>query len=127
MAPSKGVRSPEVDEYIAGAPAAARGKLETIRKAIWAVAPDSTEVISYRIPGFSYRGYRYKGMFVWYALQSGHLGIYLRPPTIRNHRAELRGYTTTKSAVHLPLDDPVPVKLLQKLVRASLGIMMERG
>jgi uncharacterized protein YdhG (YjbR/CyaY superfamily) len=120
-------RAPEVDEYIAAAPAGARRKLETLRRAIRTVAPDATEGISYRMPGYSYPGYRYKGMFVWYALQKGHLGLYLRPPTIAKHRKELAGYTTTKSAVHLPLDEPVAVKLVQRLVRSSRRIMRERG
>jgi uncharacterized protein YdhG (YjbR/CyaY superfamily) len=127
MAVSKGRRSPEVDVYNAAAAAAVRGKLESIRQAIRSVAPDSTEVISYRMPGFCYPGYSYKGMFAWYGVQSGHIGLYLRPPTIWNHRKELAGYTTTKSAVRLSLKDPVPVRLVQKLARSSLRIMKERG
>jgi uncharacterized protein YdhG (YjbR/CyaY superfamily) len=127
MAVSKGRPSPEVDDYNAAAAAAVRGKLETIRKAIRSVAPDSTEVISYHMPGFCYPGYSHQGMFAWYGVQSGHIGLYLRPPTIWNHRKELAGYETTKSAVHISLKDPVPVKLVQKLARASLRIMKERG
>jgi len=60
---------------------------------------------------------------VWFALQSGHIGLYLRPPTVENHRRELAKYGTTKSAVHLPLKAEIPVPLVQKLVQASLRIM----
>jgi len=102
-----------------------RSKLETLRRTIRAIAPDATEVISYQTPGYSYPGYRYKGMFVWFAAQSGHIGLYLRPPTIGDHRRELAKYGTTKSAVHLPLDHEIPTRLVQKLVRASLRIMKE--
>jgi uncharacterized protein YdhG (YjbR/CyaY superfamily) len=117
--------SPEVDAYIARAPPETRARLERVRAAIRAVAPDATELVSYRMPGYSYPGYRYKGMFAWFGLQSRHIGLYVRPPTIENHRRELATYGRTKSAVHLPLDAEVPVTLVQTLVRASLRIMKD--
>jgi uncharacterized protein YdhG (YjbR/CyaY superfamily) len=122
-----GRKSAEVDAYIAQAPKDVRRRLETLRATIRKAAPDATEVISYRIPGYFYPGYCYKGMFVWFAAQSGHIGLYLRPPTIENHRRELAKYGTTKSAVHLPLDGEIPTRLVQKVVRASLRIMKAEG
>ena len=115
-----------VDAYIARAPATARAKLVQVRKAIHAVVPDATEVISYQIPGYGYPGYSHKGMFAWFGLQRHHIGLYLRPPTIENHRAELADFRTTKSAVHLSLDREIPTRLVQKLVRASARTMKER-
>ena len=117
--------APDVDTYIARAPAGVRKKLETLRRTIRSVVPDATELISYQMPGYSYPGYRFKGMFVWFGLQSGHIGLYVRPPTIENHRRELAKYDTTKSAVHFPFDGELPTRLVQKLVRASLRIMKE--
>lgn len=117
----------EVDAYIARCPAKVRGKLVRVRNAIRAAAPDATEVISYQIPGYSYPGHEYQGMFAWFGLQSNHIGPYVRPPTIENHRRELAGYKTTKSAVHLPLDREIPIRLIQTLVRASVRVMKERG
>ena len=64
--------------------------------------------------------YDYKGRLAWFGLQSKHIGLYLRPPVIEEHRRELAGYETTKSAVHLPLDAEIPVALVQKLVRARM-------
>jgi len=119
--------SPEVDAYIARAPAELRGRLGQVRRAIRAVVPDATELVSYRMPGYSYPGYSYKGMFAWFGLQSNHIGLYVRPPTIENHESELASYTTTKSAVHLPFDRSIPTALIQRLVRASVRIMKERG
>ncbi len=111
---------------MAEAPREHRAKLAEIRAVIQAAVPDATERFSYRMPGYAYDGYRYKGMFAWFGLQSGHLGLYLRPPTLERHRRELELYTKTKSAVHLPLDRAIPVRLVQKLVRASVRIMKER-
>ncbi len=53
-------------------------------------------------------------------MQSNHIGLYLRPPIIEENKAELAGYTTTKSAVHLPLDRETPVPLIKKLVKVAL-------
>ncbi|MGA7476186.1 MAG: DUF1801 domain-containing protein [Thermoplasmata archaeon] len=116
-----------MDSYIARCPAKVRGKLVRVRNAIRAAAPDATEVISYQIPGYAYPGHEHNGMFAGVGLQSNHIGLYVRPPTIENHRRELAGYKTTKSAVHLPLDREIPTRLIQMLVRASVRVMKERG
>jgi uncharacterized protein YdhG (YjbR/CyaY superfamily) len=39
---------------------------------------------------------------------------------IEEHRKELADYKTTKSAVHLPLDEEIPVTLIKKLVKARM-------
>jgi uncharacterized protein YdhG (YjbR/CyaY superfamily) len=115
--------SGEVDAYIGKCPKNVQGKLREIRTAIREVVPDATELISYQMPGYSYPGFKYKGMFAWFGLQSNHIGLYLRPPTISNHKKELEGYTTTKSAVRIPLDKKIPTQLIKKLVKASERVM----
>jgi uncharacterized protein YdhG (YjbR/CyaY superfamily) len=112
---NKGSRA--VDAYIAAAPREARKKLETVRSAIRDVAPEAQESISYRIPYYSH-----KGRLVWFGLQKKHIGLYLRPPVIEEHKKELSGYVTTKSAVHFPLDEQIPVPLVRLLVRARMRI-----
>ena len=124
MAPIRAAASPEVDAYIDDAPTSVQGPLRAVRALIRATIPDAVEVISYRMPGFSYPGYPYKGMIVWFARQRQHIGLYLRPPTIADHQKELAGYETTKSAVHLPIGRPIPSALVRKLVRASARIVM---
>jgi len=127
MAKVVGAASPEVDDYIARCPADARNQLSKVRAAIRSTVPDATELISYKMPGYSYEGYEYGGIVAWFGLQSRHIGLYLRPPTIADHPKELKGYSTTKSAVHLPLERDVPIALVKKLVLASLRTMKARG
>ncbi len=116
--------SRDVDAYIASAPRNVQGKLREIRAAIRDVAPGATETTSYfQMPGYFYPGYDYNGMFVWFGLQKSHLSLLLRPPTIQIHARELAGYSTTKAAVHLPLDGKTPVPLIKRLVKTSLEIM----
>ncbi|HZW85116.1 MAG TPA: DUF1801 domain-containing protein [Nitrososphaerales archaeon] len=107
--------SKDVDSYIAAAPRSAQAKLKQVRAAIRQVAPDARESISYQMPYYSY-----KGRLAWFGLHSSHIGLYLRPPVIAEHKDDLKGYETTKSAVHLPLDKKIPVALVKKLVRARL-------
>ncbi len=104
-----------VDEYIAAAPREAQGKLKEVRAAIREAAPEARESISYRMPY-----YAYKGRLAWFGLHTSHIGLYLRPPVVEEHKSELAGYVTTKSAVHLPLDRKVPVALVKKLVKARV-------
>jgi len=66
--------------------------------------------------------YDYKGRLVYFGLFTNHIGLYIRPPVIGEHRRELEGYVTTKSAVHLPLDGQIPISLVKKLVRARMKI-----
>ena len=117
----------DVDAYIANCPREIRSKLREIRAAIRDVAPDATETTSYfQMPGYFYPGYDYNGMFAWFGLQRSYIQLLLRPPTIQTHAKELKGYVTTKAAVHLPLDKKVSVSLVKKLVRASLAIMQSK-
>ena len=107
--------SKEVDAYIANAPKEARARLKQLRATIKQVAPDAAEGISYRMPCYSHHG-----RLAWYASMKGYIGLYLRPPVIAEHARELAGYKTTKSAIHLPLDQKLPVALIKKLLQARM-------
>ena len=103
-----------VDEYIARAPKEVQSKLEELRALIKKVAPKATERISYGMPF-----YEYNGRLVYFASMNGYIGLYIPPPIIADHERELRTYTTTKSAVHLPIDK-LPAPLVRKLVKARM-------
>jgi len=77
---------------------------------------NAEEGISYRIPY-----YDYYGPLVWFAAFKNHVGIFLRPPVIEEHKHELKSYVTTKSALHFPMDKPLPEPLIRKLVKARIA------
>ena len=113
--------SSKVDAYIARCPKEARGDLAKIRAAIRAAAPGATERTDYfQMPGYSYPGFDYDGMFVWFSFKKPHLRLHVRPPVIQEHGKELAGYATTKAIVSFPMGKPVPITLVKKLVKASL-------
>ena len=109
------MKAKDVDAYIASAPKDVQIKLREIREAIKQVAPTARESISYDMPF-----YDYKGRLVWFAIMKTHIGLYLRPPVIDEHKLELASYKTTKSAIHFPLDEKLPIPLIKKLVKARM-------
>ena len=103
-----------VDEYLANTAEPARSTLQHMRKVIKSVVPkETTEVISYRIPMFNYRG-----MLVGYAAFAKHCSLF---PTgsgvIEKFAKELKGFKTSKGTIQFPSDEPLPDALVKKIVR----------
>ena len=117
-----------VDEYIAQCPKDVQSKLKKIRAAVQDAAPGSIETVSYfHIPGYSYEGYDYHGMFAWFSYKKPNVRLHVRPPVVQDHKKELAGYATTKAIVSFPADKEIPVALVKKLVKASLKAMKTKS
>lgn len=118
----------EVDQYIASCPKEAQDSLARIRAAIRAVAPGATERTDYfQMPGYSYPGFDYDGMFVWFSFRKSHARIHVRPPVLQEHKKETAGYPATKAIISFPIDKPIPVALVKKLVKTSLKAMKDKS
>jgi len=117
-----------VDAYIAACPKEAQAGLAQIRAAIQAAAPAATERTDYfHMPGYSYPGFDYDGMFAWFSFRKLHIRLHVRPPVLQEHAKKLAGYPTTKAIVSFPLSKPVPVALVKSLVKASVRVMKEKS
>ena len=101
-----------IDEYFAAVPAETRSKLQSLRKTIRQAAPEAEEVISYNMPAFKWRG-----ILVWHGAHTEHIGLYPRASAIAAFKDELAGYKTSKGAIQLPLDKPIPTVLIKKIVK----------
>lgn len=114
----KSKRIPQsVEEYIGGIPDRGRTALQEIRAAIRSVVPaGTTEVISYGIPGF-----KHNRVLVWYAAFSDHCSLFPTAEIIAAFRDEVKGFTTSKGTIHFPLNKPMPIALIKKLVRARVA------
>jgi uncharacterized protein YdhG (YjbR/CyaY superfamily) len=113
-----------VEDYIANCPNESQDKLRAVRKAVRDVAPGAVETLSYfQIPGYSYPGYDYNGMFAWFSFEKATIRLHVRPPVIQNHKRDLVGYKATKAIVSFPVNREIPTALVKKLVRASLAAM----
>jgi uncharacterized protein YdhG (YjbR/CyaY superfamily) len=113
-----GSAAAQVRAYIAAASPAGRRALRTLRATIRAAAPGAVEGFSYRIPCFRLEG----RPLVWYAAFAKHCSLYPITARIRKRYAgPLAGYATSTGTVRLPLDKPVPVVLVRKLVKARIA------
>ena len=100
-----------IDEYIAAQPAALRALLETMRATIRAAAPDAQEIISYQMPAFYLQG-----NLVYFGAGKNHIGFYPTPSAIQAFAQELSAYAGAKGSVRFPLDKPLPLELIGKIV-----------
>jgi uncharacterized protein YdhG (YjbR/CyaY superfamily) len=111
-----------VDEYIASFPAETQVKLRELRATIHAAAPVAEEKISYQMPTFFL-----KGNLVYYAAWKKHIGFYAIPSANEAFKDELTTYTVSKGAVQFPLDQPLPVDLITRMVRFRVAENLARA
>jgi uncharacterized protein YdhG (YjbR/CyaY superfamily) len=115
-----------VSEYITQCPQEVRGPLKDIRAAIREAAPDAIETVSYfDMPGYSYEGYGYNGMFAWFSFKAPFVRLHVRPQAIAKHEKELQKYAKTRAIVSFTLEKRIPKTLVKTLVRASLRDMKD--
>lgn len=115
---SKGKGTPKsFDEYFARVPEPARGAITRMRATIRSAVPaEATEVISYGIPAF-----KHNTVLVWYAAFSDHCSLFPTASVIEQFSDELKDYSTSKGTIHFPLDRPLPVALIEKIVKARVA------
>jgi uncharacterized protein YdhG (YjbR/CyaY superfamily) len=115
--PKKSANPKTVDEYLAGVPQPARSTLNKVRAAIRSVVPaETTEVLSYRIPAF-----KYKGMLMWYAAFSDHCSLFPTASVIEQFKEELKRFRTSKGTIHFPADKPLPAALVKKMAKMRVA------
>jgi uncharacterized protein YdhG (YjbR/CyaY superfamily) len=114
--------NPSVDDYISGFPGSTRELLNQIRDTIKNAAPEAEELISYRMPAF-----RFHGMLVWFAGYKNHIGFYPASTGIKAFDTELSGYKRAKGSVQFPLDKPLPLELIAKIVRFRVSENLEKS
>jgi uncharacterized protein YdhG (YjbR/CyaY superfamily) len=111
-----------IDEYIANSPKGVQKKLKELRATIKASAPDATEKISYQMPTFYL-----KGNLVHFAALKNHIGFYPTPSGVQAFIKETAKYASTKGAIQFPLDEPLPLKLVSKIVKFRVKENLRRA
>jgi uncharacterized protein YdhG (YjbR/CyaY superfamily) len=100
-----------IDEYIATFPVEVQKILQELRATIKVSAPDAEEKISYQMPTFFL-----KGNLVHFAAYKNHVGFYPTPSGIEKFHQELSKYEGAKGSVKFPINQPLPLSLIQKIV-----------
>lgn len=102
-----------IDQYIAGFPAETQEVLEQVRSAIRSAAPEAEEIISYAMPTFKFMGRN----LVHFAGYEKHIGLYPAPVAMEAFKKDLHAYKTGKGSVRFPLDKPMPLDLIARIVK----------
>jgi uncharacterized protein YdhG (YjbR/CyaY superfamily) len=101
-----------IDDYIAGFPPSVQRMLQEMRRVIRTAAPDAEEAIKYRIPTF--------------VLNENHVGFYPTPSGIEAFQDDLSAYHSAKGSVQFPLDEPLPLGLVRKIVKFRVKEVREK-
>jgi len=111
MAVSK-IKPTTIEEYIAAAPAAAQEKLFKLHACIQKAAPGAIENLKWRMPAYSYQK-----ILVTFAVFKQHIGFFPMPSAMKAFAKELAKFKTGKGSIQFPLDRPLPVALINKIVK----------
>ncbi len=104
-----------VPEYLSGFPASTKKMLIQIRKIIREAVPESTETISYGMPT-----YKMERNLIHFAGYKNHIGLYPGPVFLNAFAKEISGYETSKGTIRFPLDAPLPISLIDKIVKCAV-------
>lgn len=119
----KTIAAGNIDAYIAGFPEPVQTALEQVRVAIKRAAPEAREAIKYAMPTFVLNG-----NLVHFAAYKHHIGFYPVPTGDPTFDKLLAPYETSgKGTVQFPLDQPMPVALIGKIVRYQVKRNMEKA
>ena len=111
-----------IDEYIAGFPNDIQKILRQIRATIKKAAPEAEELISYNMPL-----YKWNGMLVSYAAWKNHIGLYPSPAATGELKKKLIPYEGAKATLKFPIDKPLPLELISKIVKLRMNENLEKS
>lgn len=111
-----------IDEYIATFPKDVQKILEELRGTIKAAAPDVEEKISYQMPTFNLNG-RY---LVYFAAWKNHISMYPIPSGSEAFNKEVSQYAEGKGTLKFPINKPLPLKLITKIVKFRVAENLKR-
>ncbi len=111
-----------IDEYINQFDGDKKAYLVKVRQLIADLVPPSAdETISYQMPTF-----RYNGNIIHFAMNKNHLGLYPGPDAIQHFITELKNFKTTKGAIQIPLDQPIPAQVISDIVNFNIDKLKDK-
>ena len=106
-----------IDEYCKGFPKETQQHLAQLRTTIRKCAPGAIEIISYGMPAFKLNN----KPLVYFAAYKNHIGFYPGASPIKVFKNELKDYKTSKGTIQFPLDKPLPLALVKKIVKYKVN------
>ena len=112
-----------VDEYFNDQPETVRQALNELKACIFQVAPESQELINYNIPAYTLIRDGKREEQIMIAGYEKHVGLYPHPTTIEHFDKQLCEYKKGKGSVQFPLDKPLPINLIKRMIKYRLGLL----
>ena len=109
---TESLKPKDVDEYISMFSDNIQELLIELRATIKEAAPEAEEVISYQMPA-----YKFHGVLIYFAAFKNHIGLYPRVSGIETFKNELSVYKGAKGSVQFPLNKPLPLDLIARIVK----------
>jgi uncharacterized protein YdhG (YjbR/CyaY superfamily) len=109
----RGAKPKDYAEYAGRFSEDIRQLLNQLRQAIREAAPQAQETISYSMPAFRLDG----GILVWFAAHANHIGFYPGASGIAAFKKELAPYKHAKGSVQFPVNEPLPIDLVKRIVQ----------
>jgi uncharacterized protein YdhG (YjbR/CyaY superfamily) len=112
-----------IDDYLLAVEPPKRVQLERIRALAKQMVPDAEEAIVYAMPTLKYQGKPFLG----FNAHKNHIGIYpYSSRVIQTLKDQLQGYGQSSGAIRVPLDAPIPERVLQQVINVRLKEIREK-
>lgn len=102
-----------VEIFIARFPEKTQIILKQLGSTIKKAAPEAEESISYGMPAYKTNG----KPLVYFSAFKNHIGFYATPSGHREFAKELSKYKQGKGSVQFPIDMPLPLDLISRIVK----------
>lgn len=109
------------DDYVGRFPKEVQQLLKQMRATIRTAAPMAKETISYGIPTFTLHGY-----LVHFAAYKNHIGFYPGGAGVEAFKKELSAYKGARGSVQFPLDKPLPLALVGRIVKFRVNQRLKK-
>ena len=110
-----------IEEYIDAAPGDVQEKLWQLHETIKAAAPGATEALKWSMPAYSYQK-----ILVTFAVFKKHIGFYPMPSAVKAFAKDLKDFKTAEGSIQFPLEKPIPLTLIKKIVKFRVKESKER-
>ncbi len=106
-----------INEYVSTLPENAQKAMGEIIAAIKDNVPNAEEHISYNMPAFKVNG----EYFIHFSAWKNHIGMYPIPAGNEAFQKQIDPYRSAKSSLNFPLDRPMPIKLIEKVIKFRIA------
>jgi uncharacterized protein YdhG (YjbR/CyaY superfamily) len=119
---AKMVKPKNFEEYLVSFPTETQKIMVQLRETIKKAAPEADEVISYGMPSF-----KQNGRLLYFAAFKNHIGFYPMMTGVEAFKTKLSSYKWGKGSIQFPLQKPLPLGLITKIVKFRVKENVEKS